>query len=238
MTFANPEYFALFIFLPLVIFWYWKKTHRGLTELHRKRAHYSRGLRPVNGKAARVRKTGTNSRLLRRRWLAAGLFVIRAGRLAFFRAANVYAVWRAPLQGPLNLRFRLLLFLGLLIGRRRGRRSRCRLRLGLLLGSVGKLGFGLLRNRRCTEQYDCTQHLECERTQHYYDSNPGNDNKWRKNAIASWSLVAGSWWFVPWLRATNGLRRNLAAIGIGGTVTRPPLPHHRTCGSAYGGSAG
>ena len=25
-------------------------------------------------------------------------------------------------------------------------------------------------------------------------------------------------------------------IGIGGTVTRPPLPHHRTCGSAYGGS--
>ena len=33
MTFANPEYFALFIFLPVVIFWYWKKTHRGLTEL-------------------------------------------------------------------------------------------------------------------------------------------------------------------------------------------------------------
>jgi hypothetical protein len=27
-------------------------------------------------------------------------------------------------------------------------------------------------------------------------------------------------------------------IGIGGTVARPPLPHHRTCGSAYGGSAG
>ncbi len=25
-------------------------------------------------------------------------------------------------------------------------------------------------------------------------------------------------------------------IGIGGTVTRPPLPHHRTCGSASGGS--
>src|SRR5260370_41714672 len=25
-------------------------------------------------------------------------------------------------------------------------------------------------------------------------------------------------------------------IGIGGTVARPPLPHHRTCGSAYGGS--
>jgi hypothetical protein len=27
-------------------------------------------------------------------------------------------------------------------------------------------------------------------------------------------------------------------IGIGGTVACPPLPHHRTCGSAYGGSAG
>ena len=26
-------------------------------------------------------------------------------------------------------------------------------------------------------------------------------------------------------------------IGIGGRVTPPPLPHHRTCGSAYGGSA-
>src|SRR5271169_4966721 len=25
-------------------------------------------------------------------------------------------------------------------------------------------------------------------------------------------------------------------IGIGGTVARPPLPHHPTCGSAYGGS--
>src|SRR5215472_3938171 len=23
-----------------------------------------------------------------------------------------------------------------------------------------------------------------------------------------------------------------------GTITGPPLPHHRTCGSAYGGSAG
>jgi hypothetical protein len=28
-----------------------------------------------------------------------------------------------------------------------------------------------------------------------------------------------------------------AAIGIGGRVAPPPLPHHRTCGSAYGGSA-
>ena len=25
-------------------------------------------------------------------------------------------------------------------------------------------------------------------------------------------------------------------IGIGGRVTSPPLPHHRTCGSASGGS--
>ena len=27
------------------------------------------------------------------------------------------------------------------------------------------------------------------------------------------------------------------AIGIGGRVAPPPLPHHRTCGSASGGSA-
>jgi hypothetical protein len=26
-------------------------------------------------------------------------------------------------------------------------------------------------------------------------------------------------------------------IGIGGVVAHSPLPHHRTCGSAYGGSA-
>src|SRR5947207_1251746 len=29
-----------------------------------------------------------------------------------------------------------------------------------------------------------------------------------------------------------------APIGIGERVASPPLPHHRTCGSAYGGSAG
>jgi hypothetical protein len=27
-------------------------------------------------------------------------------------------------------------------------------------------------------------------------------------------------------------------IGIGGGLTTPPLPHHRTSGSAYGGSIG
>jgi hypothetical protein len=27
-------------------------------------------------------------------------------------------------------------------------------------------------------------------------------------------------------------------IGIGGAVARSPLPHHRRCGSAYGGSVG
>jgi hypothetical protein len=31
---------------------------------------------------------------------------------------------------------------------------------------------------------------------------------------------------------------NHSKIGIGGSLTAPPLPHHRTCGSAYGGSAG
>ena len=28
------------------------------------------------------------------------------------------------------------------------------------------------------------------------------------------------------------------SIGIGGSLAAPPLPHHRTCGSASGGSAG
>ena len=29
----------------------------------------------------------------------------------------------------------------------------------------------------------------------------------------------------------------VAEIGIGGSLTAPPLPHHRTYGSVYGGSA-
>jgi Ca-activated chloride channel family protein len=33
ITFANPEYFALFIFVPVIIFWYWKKVPRRMTEL-------------------------------------------------------------------------------------------------------------------------------------------------------------------------------------------------------------
>src|ERR1700719_2686516 len=33
---------------------------------------------------------------------------------------------------------------------------------------------------------------------------------------------------VPW--------HKVAAIGIGGSLTAPPLPHHRTYGSVYGGS--
>lgn len=33
MTFANPEYFVLLIFVPLMIFWYWKKQKQQLVEL-------------------------------------------------------------------------------------------------------------------------------------------------------------------------------------------------------------
>jgi len=33
----------------------------------------------------------------------------------------------------------------------------------------------------------------------------------------------------------NSCRNRHCPIGIGGRVTSPPLPHHRTCGSAYGG---
>ena len=36
---------------------------------------------------------------------------------------------------------------------------------------------------------------------------------------------------------TPELSNMLGTIGIGGSLAAPPLPHHRTCGSAYGGSA-
>jgi hypothetical protein len=35
----------------------------------------------------------------------------------------------------------------------------------------------------------------------------------------------------------RNVRAAIAKIGIGGRVAPPPLPHHRTCGSASGGSA-
>jgi hypothetical protein len=37
---------------------------------------------------------------------------------------------------------------------------------------------------------------------------------------------------------SSTLRLAVSGIGIGGSLAAPPLPHHRTCGSAYGGSAG
>src|SRR5216684_389002 len=40
------------------------------------------------------------------------------------------------------------------------------------------------------------------------------------------------------LRSGSCTLARRTTIGIGGTVTRPPLPHHRRCGSAYGGSEG
>src|SRR6266851_9399180 len=47
------------------------------------------------------------------------------------------------------------------------------------------------------------------------------------------------WYQVPVLSRRNPLKASpFAAIGIGETVTRLPLPHHRRCGSAYGGSEG
>src|SRR5580704_541242 len=33
-------------------------------------------------------------------------------------------------------------------------------------------------------------------------------------------------------------KHEVAAIGIGGSLAAPPLPHHRTYGSVYGGSRG
>ena len=34
------------------------------------------------------------------------------------------------------------------------------------------------------------------------------------------------------------LREPRTSIGIGGSLATPPLPHHRTYGTVYGGSAG
>ena len=39
------------------------------------------------------------------------------------------------------------------------------------------------------------------------------------------------------ISAKTALILSLQIIGIGGSLTAPPLPHHRTCGSASGGSA-
>ena len=36
----------------------------------------------------------------------------------------------------------------------------------------------------------------------------------------------------------SGCRGKKSAIGIRGVVTHSPLPHHRMCGAAYGGSEG
>jgi Ca-activated chloride channel family protein len=33
VTFANPEYFLLLLFVPLMIFWYWRKERRRLTDI-------------------------------------------------------------------------------------------------------------------------------------------------------------------------------------------------------------
>src|ERR1700730_5560281 len=37
---------------------------------------------------------------------------------------------------------------------------------------------------------------------------------------------------------SDSLRSGSPSIGIGGSLTTPPLPHHRTYGAVYGGSAG
>jgi hypothetical protein len=37
-------------------------------------------------------------------------------------------------------------------------------------------------------------------------------------------------------RSARSHSREAGGIGIGGSLTAPPVPHHRTCGSAYGGS--
>ena len=38
------------------------------------------------------------------------------------------------------------------------------------------------------------------------------------------------------IKTANGDEQNVPRIGIGGSLAAPPLPHHRTYGSVYGGS--
>src|ERR1700687_1893907 len=40
----------------------------------------------------------------------------------------------------------------------------------------------------------------------------------------------------PWRHVRLVPKHKVAAIGIGGSLAAPPLPHHRTYGSVYGGS--
>jgi hypothetical protein len=40
------------------------------------------------------------------------------------------------------------------------------------------------------------------------------------------------------MRRRGSLRVGAPSIGIGGSLATPPLPHHRTYGAVYGGSAG
>ena len=65
----------------------------------------------------------------------------------------------------------------------------------------------------------------------------------RKLASCSDQLLTRGLAFLLWIVLLGSLisRRilnGLTSIGIGGSLAAPPLPHHRTCGSASGGSAG
>jgi hypothetical protein len=50
--------------------------------------------------------------------------------------------------------------------------------------------------------------------------------------------VEGNATFKPRVKHAARSRKHaqIIAIGIGGSLTAPPLPHHRTYGSVYGGS--
>jgi hypothetical protein len=61
-----------------------------------------------------------------------------------------------------------------------------------------------------------------------------------QNACPPHSLPPGNFhdsYSARFKRATQCIKSYPFKIGIGGRVAPPPLPHHRTCGSASGGSA-
>ena len=60
---------------------------------------------------------------------------------------------------------------------------------------------------------------------------PAGNAPWRRGHLAATGAQDA---ILPHIRKGGGRWW----IGIGGSLAAPPLPHHRTCGSAYGGSAG
>jgi hypothetical protein len=56
--------------------------------------------------------------------------------------------------------------------------------------------------------------------------------------VVTWILIATNCLVFLFQDSLSPDELELFLIGIGGSLTTPPLPHHRTYGSVYGGSMG